>query len=183
MAEKWIDDVLAFWFGELKPEIWFQGSKELDEQIRSRFGQVLETLSNNPPQIIYSDPRAALAAVLVLDQFSRNMFRGTARAFATDDLALRIARQAVEAKFDDKLSPSEKLFLYMPFQHSEVSADQGHSVMLFGALGMEEPLRYAIEHRDIIERFGRFPHRNAVLGRESTKDELAFLQQHAGFGQ
>lgn len=183
MTKKWVDDVLAFWFGELTPQIWFEGSKELDEQISSRFKTLLEELSQNPPPDVYSDPRAALAAIIVLDQFPRNMFRGTARAFATDDLALRIARQAIEAKFDDMLSASERLFLYMPFQHSEISADQGHSIMLFGALGIEEPLRYAIEHRDIIDRFGRFPYRNAALGRESTEDERIFLQEHAGFGQ
>ena len=183
MTNTWVDDVLAFWFEELGPELWFKGSDELDTQTKSRFQNLFETLSTNPPAEVYSDPRAAVAAILVLDQFPRNMFRGTPRAFATDDLAMRIARQAIEAKLDDKLSPEERLFLYMPFQHSEISADQGHSVMLFGALGMEQPLAFAIDHRDIIQRFGRFPHRNAVLGRKSTDAELAFMQEHAGFGQ
>lgn len=183
MAQDWHDDVLAFWFDEMDAAQWFNGSEELDNLTRSRFAKMLDELSHNPPKTVYSDPRQALAAILLFDQFPRNMYRGTARAFATDDLALRIARQAVDARFDDQLSPNKRLFLYMPFQHSEVSADQGHSVMLFGSLALEEPLRYAIEHRDIIDRFGRFPHRNAVLGRESTADELAFLEQHAGYGQ
>lgn len=183
MAQDWHDDVLAFWFDEMDAAQWFNGSDELDNLTRSRFAKMLDELSRNPPKTVYSDPRQALAAVLLFDQFPRNMYRGMPRAFATDDIALRIARQAVDARFDDQLSPNERLFLYMPFQHSEVSADQGHSVMLFGSLALEEPLRYAIEHRDIIDRFGRFPHRNAVLGRESTAEELAFLEEHAGYGQ
>ena len=130
-----------------------------------------------------ASPRGALAAAIVLDQFPRNMYRGTAKAFATDDLAIRLARQAIENKVDEHLTPAERLFLYMPFQHSEILADQEHAVMLFKALGQENALRYAIEHRDIIARFGRFPHRNRALGRQSTPEEEVFLQEHKGFGQ
>src|SRR5690606_35554024 len=132
---------------------------------------------------VYSNPRKALAAVLLFDHFPRNMYRGMPRAFATDDIALRIARQAVDARSDDQFSPNGRLFLYMPFQHHEVPSDLGPCVILVGSLALEEPLRYAIEHRHIIDRFGRFPHRNAVLGRESTAEELAFLEEHAGYGQ
>ena len=183
MKEGWVKEVLSFWFGELEPKQWFSSTKEIDDQIRTRFGHLIDEISVNPPAEAYSDPRTALAAVIVLDQFPRNIFRGTSRAFATDELALRIATQAVDNRLDGKLEPQERLFLHLPFEHSEVSADQDRSVMLYEALGMEEPLRYAVEHRDIIRRFGRFPHRNAVLGRESTEEELAFMKEHAGYGQ
>lgn len=183
MQDGWVDDVLAFWFRELEPKQWFFSTKELDDLIRARFGHLVTEISIDSPAAASTDPKVALAAVIVLDQFPRNIYRGTARAFATDDLALRIATQAVDNRLDQQLEPPERLFLYLPFEHSEVSADQDRSVMLFEALGMEEPLRYAIEHRDIIRRFGRFPHRNAILGRQSTEEELAFMKEHAGYGQ
>lgn len=183
MAEDWIEDVLSFWFDEVGRENWFRSTKELDETIRRRFGALHERLSADLHAETPREPRAALAAVILFDQFPRNMYRGTAQAFSTDDLALRIAREAIERRFDDEMSPDQKRFLYMPFMHSEISADQEHAVMLFKALGDEESLRYAIEHRDIIERFGRFPHRNRALGRTSTPDEIAFLEGHEGYGQ
>jgi len=183
MKDNWVDEVLTFWFGELDQKQWFFSSKEVDDQIRDRFGSVITELSVKPPVEAGSDARTALAAVIALDQFPRNIFRGTSRAFATDDLALRLATAAVDNCLDEKLSPVEQLFLYLPFEHSEISADQDRSVMLYEALGLEEPLRYAIEHREIIQRFGRFPHRNAVLGRVSTAEELAFMKEHAGYGQ
>lgn len=183
MAENWVDDVLAFWFDELEPKAWFGSSKELDRTISERFGALYERLSKQTSPHLGDDARSALAAVILFDQFPRNMFRGTARAFATDDLAMRIAREAVEKGLDEQLSATERQFLYMPFQHSEVSADQEHAVMLFKMLGDEEPLRYAVEHRDIIQRFGRFPHRNRALGRVSTREEEEFLEQHEGYGQ
>lgn len=183
MARDWIDSVLSFWFEEIDPESWFKGDGKLDETIRRRFSALHRRLSAEPPPEVREDPRAALAAIILFDQFPRNMFRGTADAFSTDDLAIQIARKAVDKGFAGRLKPEERQFLYMPFQHSEVSADQEHAVMLFKALGDEEALRYAIEHRDIIQRFGRFPHRNRALGRESTREEEAFLQGHKGFGQ
>jgi Uncharacterized protein conserved in bacteria len=183
MAENWITEVLTFWFKELEPSKWFAPDPDVDQQIATRFKDLWMALSANPPAAATTDPRAALAAVIVLDQFPRNMFRGTAQAFVTDDLALFLARQALDARLDEKLAPEERLFLYMPFQHSEIAAVQNRSVALFEKLGMEEPLRYAKEHRDIVYRFGRFPHRNKVLGRHSTEAELEFMAGHAGFGQ
>ncbi|WP_173934412.1 DUF924 family protein [Chelativorans sp. Marseille-P2723] len=183
MAGSWIDDVLSFWFEEVGKEGWFSGGPDLDEAIRRRFGALHEEMSSNLASEAIDDPRGTLAAVILFDQFPRNMYRGTAKAFSTDDLAIRIAREAIERKFDEGMTPEQKQFLYMPFQHSEISADQENAVMLFKSLGNEEGLRYAIEHRDIIERFGRFPHRNKALGRESTQEELAFLEEHEGFGQ
>ncbi|WP_309085314.1 DUF924 family protein [Chelativorans sp.] len=183
MAKNWRDDILSFWFGEVRPENWFESTRDIDETMRQRFGSLHERLSNDLPKEATEEQRAALAAVILFDQFPRNMYRGTARAFSTDDLAVRIARAAVDKRLDDGLPPEQRQFLYMPFQHSEIAADQELSVMLFKALGLEEQLRYALEHRDIIQRFGRFPHRNRALGRESTREELAFLEAHEGFGQ
>jgi uncharacterized protein (DUF924 family) len=119
------------------------------------------------------DPLTALAGVILFDQFPRNMFRGAADQFATDHIALAIAKGAVDKGFDEELQPPERGFLYMPFQHSESLADQNRSVLLFTDLGDDEQLGYAKRHRDIIERFGRFPHRNAMLGRTPRPDELA----------
>jgi len=183
MAANWVDDILSFWFDEVGPENWFKSTKELDGTIRRRFGALHGRLAASPPEEMAEDARAALAAIILFDQFPRNIYRGTAQAFSTDDLALQISRDALDKKFDEKLPPEHRQFLYMPFQHSEVSADQEQAVMLFKALGNEEGLRYAIEHRDIIQQFGRFPHRNRALGRASTPEELAFLEKHQGFGQ
>lgn len=183
MSEKWVDDVLGFWFGELTYQDWFGGEAKVDEAIRARFLDLYEKLKADPKVEAIDDARTALAAVIVFDQFPRNMFRRTAAAFATDDLALGIARRALDRGFDAELDGAARPFLYMPLMHSEVSADQERCVDLFRELGEENGLKYAIEHRDIVARYGRFPHRNRVLGRESTQDELDFLQGHAGYGQ
>ncbi len=126
-----------------------------------------------PAESFLDDPFTALAGIILFDQFPRNMFRGTAEQFATDPLALAIAKGALDKKFDEELQPQERAFLYMPFQHSEKLADQNRAVLLFTALGDDEQLGYANKHRDIIERFGRFSHRNAMLGRAPRADELA----------
>lgn len=122
-------------------------------------------------------PQAMLAALIVLDQFPRNMFRDTPRAFATDPLALALARQMVDAGLDRDFSKDERMFLYLPFEHSEQAADQARCCALFALLEDSELLRYAQAHKDIIDRFGRFPHRNATLGRSSTHEEIEFLKQ------
>lgn len=179
----WVDEVLDFWFRELTYEDWFGGGVELDEKIRKRFLPLYETLKTTLDEKAVSDVRTALAALIVLDQFPRNLFRGTAAAFATDDIAVRLARLAVERGWDSEVEPAERSFLYMPFMHSEILADQERCVDLFRHLGQSSGLDYAIEHRDIVAKFGRFPHRNRALGRESTAEELEFLKQHAGYGQ
>ena len=183
MAEGWVEEVLSFWFDELTYEDWFGGSKELDDRIRERFLDLYERLKADFDADAVDDPRTALAAIILFDQFPRNMFRKTAAAFATDDIAIALARRAIDKEFDAALDEKARSFLYMPFMHSEVSADQERCVDLFRSLGENEGLKYAIEHRDIVARYGRFPHRNRVLGRDSTKDELEFLNQHAGYGQ
>ena len=125
-------------------------------------------------------PHPLLAAVIVVDQFSRNMFRGTPRAFAADPIARRLARRAVDRGFDLSMTREERLFLYLPFEHSEDREDQARSVHLIGQLGHDGWTRYAQAHQSIIDRFGRFPHRNAILGRTSTPDELALLESTFG---
>src|SRR5690606_3872859 len=133
--------------------------------------------ASEPPKTDGLTPRRALAPLIVLDQFSRNMFRGSSKAFAADHIALAVARAAVDASLDTQLDPAARLFVYLPFEHSEDMADQNRSVALIAALGNAEWDRYAIAHRDIIERFGRFPHRNEALSRASTDEEVAFLTQ------
>jgi uncharacterized protein (DUF924 family) len=183
MAEKgWQQEVLRFWFGELTSDDWFAVKKETDDTIRDRFEPLHKDLRTAIPTEAFLEPEAALAAVIVFDQFSRNMFRGTAEAFASDRLAIAVAANALANKFDTRLAEKQKPFLYMPFMHSEVLADQKRCVALFEALGGDS-VKYAIEHRDIIQRFGRFPHRNPALGRETTEEEREFLASHQGFGQ
>ena len=179
----WVDEVLGFWFGELTYEDWFGGAEETDEKIRSRFLDLYERLKADFDPESIGDARTALAAVILFDQFPRNMFRRTAAAFGTDAIAIAIARRAADMGWDAELDVNAKPFLYMPFMHSEVTADQERCVDLFRALGGEDGLKYAIEHRDIIAAYGRFPHRNRALGRESTQAETDFLQGHSGYGQ
>jgi uncharacterized protein (DUF924 family) len=167
--------VLAFWFEELRPEQWFAADPALDATIRARFLPLYEALAADRGRGWATTPLGCLTAVIVLDQFPRNIFRGTARAFATDEAALAIARDAIAQGFDAGLPRSRRAFLYMPFQHAENAEDQARSVALFATLGNAQAFDYAERHRDVIARFGRFPHRNAALGRASTVDEQAYL--------
>ena len=168
----WRSDVLKFWFG-LKPEQWWRGPPDLDEQIRERFLDVWKQKRSLPPESFLHDPLTAIAAVILFDQFPRNMFRGHADQFSTDSLALAIAKGAIDRGLDEQLEKQERGFLYMPFQHSEDLDDQNRSILLFTKLGDDEQLDYAKKHHDVIARFGRFPHRNAMLGRQPRADEIA----------
>ena len=168
----WADRVVDFWFG-LSPEQWWSGGKDLDEACRDTFLDLHAEKRQLPPESFLADPRTALAAVILFDQLPRNMFRGHADQFMTDSLALAVARGAVDRDYDEQLSKDEKTFLYMPFQHSEQLADQRRSLALFTALGDDWLLGFARKHHDIIERFGRFPHRNAMLGRAPRPAETA----------
>ena len=171
-ATDWRGDVLKFWFG-LEPEQWWKADPQLDDEIRRRFLKLWATKRELPAENFLDHSLTALAAVILFDQFPRNMFRGHAEQFATDHLALQVARAAVDRGLDGELEPAERGFLYMPFQHSEQLADQRRSLALFTALGDDYLLGYAKMHHDIIERFGRFPHRNAILGRAPRPDEVA----------
>jgi uncharacterized protein (DUF924 family) len=168
----WGANVLKFWFG-LPEDEWFRGPPELDQRVRQNFLELWEEKKQLPVDAFLTDPLTALAGVILFDQLPRNMFRGHADQFATDDLALAIAEGAIDKGFDEQLSPKERSFLYMPFQHSEKLADQNRSMLLYTGLGDPESLRYARLHHDVIERFGRFPHRNAILGRPPRAAEIA----------
>ena len=177
-------EVLQFWFGEPRgprQKRWFEKDPAFDAEIRSRFLQLYEALARSEQGNWLEGATHCLARVVVLDQFPRNMFRGTARAFATDPLALQAARHALGRGYDRGLLPVERLFLYLPFEHSESLEDQELACELCRPLAAfpetDDAYRYAVAHRDIIARFGRFPHRNAILGRPSTGEELEFLEQ------
>ena len=176
MSNTWPDDLLAFWFGELQPKQWFEKNLQLDETMRHRFLPAYQQASASfVLDAALSSADTALAHVLLLDQLPRNMFRGTPRAFESDGKALQLARAAAERGLDAQVALARRTFFYLPFEHSETLADQLRSVELFTALGDADTLKYARAHHDIIARFGRFPHRNAILGRASTPGEIAFL--------
>lgn len=179
----WVVDVLSFWFEELSPEDWYNQNGDVDNTIRNRFGALYAELKSNAPRQTDLDAKTALAAIIVLDQFPRNMFRGQPDAFGSDNIAVALTRSAVDASLDSGLEQDRKQFMYMPLMHSESLADQERAVMLFQALGNGENLKYAIEHRDVVAKFGRFPHRNRALGRESTAEELEYLKTASGYGQ
>ncbi|CDZ46363.1 DUF924 family protein [Neorhizobium galegae] len=176
------DEVFAFWFRELTRKDWFEKNEALDEAMRRHFAATHLSLARGELDAWRTSPENRLAAVIVLDQLSRNLYRGTPLAFATDWLALREARLAIEAGADMAVLPEQRSFFYLPFEHSEVLADQDRSVELFALLGDADYLDYAERHRLVIREFGRFPHRNALLGRESTAAELEYLAKPgAGF--
>lgn len=173
MQDDWVEAVHRYWFEALKPAAWFRADASVDAEIRRRFLGLWEALKAAPPAP--RDGRAAVAAAIVFDQLPRNMFRGRTKAYATDRLALEVARAAVDAGLDRGLSQPERQFLYMPFQHSEDLADQRRSVELFSGLTLPGARRSAEEHKALIDRFGRFPHRNAALDRASTAEEVEHL--------
>ena len=168
----WRADVLKFWFG-LDPQQWWKSDPALDHRIKERLLKLWAEKRQLPVDAFLADPLTALAGVILFDQVPRNMFRGEAQQFATDHLALAIAKAAADQGFDDDLEPRERGFLYMPFQHSENLDDQNRSLLLFTKLGDDYQLGYAKKHHDLIARFGRFPHRNAMLGRAPRADEIA----------
>jgi uncharacterized protein (DUF924 family) len=178
-------EVLDFWFlpaGGYRSE-WFRKDDRFDASIRARFGDAVDAALAGEASATATDEEA-LARILLLDQFTRNIFRGTPRAFAGDAQALRIAEALVTAGRDKNLTPWQRWFAYLPFEHSESLLQQERSVALFTALAREQQtadfdnaLDYALRHREVIERFGRFPHRNAILGRISTAEEIEFLKQ------
>ncbi len=169
--------ILTFWFEEAKPHQWFRRDRAFDADCRRRFEPLHNAARAGRLDVWRAHPRHALALIILLDQFSRNIFRDDARAFAQDNLALDAAREAVRRRFDRFYEAKERAFFYMPFMHSEDLAVQEQSVALFKArLPGTMNLPYAVQHYDIIRRFGRFPHRNKVLGRRATEKEAAFLK-------
>jgi uncharacterized protein (DUF924 family) len=169
-------DILKFWFHELTPDMHFIKSAELDQNIRNRFLEIHTQTLEGRTKDWRKTPEGRLAEIIVLDQFSRNMFRDTALAFAYDSLALDSAQAAVKAGEDQKLPLEQRNFLYMPYMHSESREVHAQAVKLFSQKGLEFSLKFELKHKAIIDRFGRYPHRNEVLKRTSTKEELEFLK-------
>jgi uncharacterized protein (DUF924 family) len=183
-----IQQILNFWFGtptdgfygQSRPE-WFRKDSVFDGQLRSRFLDTYHQAAQGQLDCWQETPEGCLALILVLDQFPRNLFRQQSQAFATDEKALAIAQFAIDRQFDRALIPIQRWFIYLPFEHSENLDRQRQSLQLFRSLGNDgsaaQAIAYAQQHYDIIAKFGRFPHRNAILGRESTLEELEFLKQ------
>ena len=182
------EEVLNFWFGNPNDEdygkprkAWFIKKPKFDEEVRSRFLPTYQQAANGDLNHWQNSPDSCLALVIVLDQFPRNMFRNQPQAFATDDRALKFAKYAISQRFDQKLYPVQRWFIYCPFEHSENLEDQRRSVQLFSTLkddpNSADAIDYADRHLKVIERFGRFPHRNKILGRANTPQEEEFLKQ------
>ncbi len=180
-------EILDFWFGREGEEgygefreAWFTKDPEFDREVRNRFEGAYEEAAAGRLEHWKDEAQSCLALIILLDQFTRNMFRGDPKTYATDDKAREAARHAVEHAYDRELSPYGRLFVYLPFEHSEDLEDQRFSVELFRGLaaemGSEDLLGYAVRHLEIIERFGRFPHRNEILGRATTPEEAEFLR-------
>jgi uncharacterized protein (DUF924 family) len=184
-------EILRFWFGadlldvpQAPQKRWFTQTPAFDAEVLTRFVAVYQEAVAGALVDWQHGPLRCLAYLILLDQFPRNMFRDSAKAFATDYLALEAARKAVAQRFDEEVPPLARAFFYLPFEHSEVLADQDECLRLFqqwrGEPQLAGFLAHAVRHREVIERFGRFPHRNSVLGRESSKEEVEFLQRRRG---
>jgi len=173
------NDILEFWFHDTKPAQWFQENPAFDDLIRTRFGSDYELAAKGIFDGWMDSGDGCLALVILLDQFPRNMFRGRSVAFATDERAMDVTRHALEKRYDMILDPHRRAFLYMPFQHAEDLIDHDRSVALYALLKAKNPVYFdhAVRQRDTIVRFGRFPIRNAALGRQSTPQEAAYLTE------
>lgn len=174
--------VLDFWFHEIDPKLWWNGGDAFDTEVRTRFMPLLEQAARGELYDWRQTPHGRLAEVIVLDQFSRNIYRGSAAAFACDGMALVLAQEAVAAGVDTVLNGSERVFLYLPYMHSESAVIHRQAEALYREVSaqdsrLQENYRFELRHKAIIDRFGRYPHRNAVLGRVSSAEELEFLKQ------
>jgi uncharacterized protein (DUF924 family) len=172
----WVGETLRFWFEEVGADRWFAKSDDTDALIRERFLRLHQRLAA-ADGVDRTAGRSLLAAVIVLDQFSRNMFRNSPRAYAADPMARQLARSAIAQGLDEVMTARERLFLYLPFEHSEERADQALAVELIARLGNADWTRDALAHKALIDQFGRFPHRNAILDRRSSADELKILSR------
>ncbi len=178
MSDFAFQEVLHFWFEELTPKEWFGGGEALDATIKNKFLPVHHAVAKERCADWRTTAQGRLAEIIVLDQFSRNIYRGQKEAFAFDEQALWLAKAALEVGVEAVLTDAERQFLYMPFMHSESKAAQQQSLELFAKLGNEEALKFACIHKEIIDRFGRYPHRNEQLGRTTTEEEREYLTQH-----
>lgn len=175
-------DILDFWFAHDTEPFWFAKRIDFDQKLTNLFQNTLQHAKQNELFSWRNSAQGRLAEVIVLDQFSRNIYRNTAAAFAQDGQALALAQEAIQQGLDQQLDPKQRCFLYLPFMHSESKLIHEQALTLFSALGDANSLNYELQHKQIIDHFGRYPHRNAILGRPSTPEELKFLQQpNSGF--
>ena len=171
------DDIINFWFKEITPKQWWVKDLDFDKLIKSRFLEIYKSAAQGELVNWRNQAMSSLAEIIILDQFPRNMFRDSAQAFATDPLAVCLTQVAVDKGFDQKLDPTMRAFLYMPLMHSESIEIHKSAELLFSAPGMESNYDFEIKHKKIIDRFGRYPHRNNILGRPSSEDEIEFLKE------
>jgi uncharacterized protein (DUF924 family) len=174
-------ELLDFWFSPRVEKLWFNSTPEFDEELRGRFAETYEAACRAELDHWQTIAHGALALVILFDQIPLNIFRKQAQSFASEARARAVAAHAIAQGFDTELSDPQKAFLYMPYMHSETLADQDRSVELFRLAGLSNNLRFAEHHHEIVRRFGRFPHRNAILGRDSTPEELAWLASKEAF--
>lgn len=175
------EDIIKFWFSDDVSKMWFNSTPEFDKQLRRDYQTVWQDAQDDKLKDWEVIAEGALALVIILDQFPLNMFRGEALSFATEARSREVSQRAIDKGFDMTLENNQRFFLYLPFMHSESLVDQDYSVELFERAGMTDNLRWAKHHRDIVRRFGRFPHRNAILGRESSDEEIAWLDSDEAF--
>lgn len=176
-----INKILTFWFKETTPKQKYNKDKDFDSLIKKEFEEIYWLVMAGKTEAWRSTPEGRLAEIIVLDQFARNMFRNDKRSFTGDALALSLAREAISVGDEIKLPDEQKQFFYMPFMHSESREVHAEALKLFKERSNADGLKYEIMHKEIIDRFGRYPHRNEVMGRESTPEELEFLKEHVGF--
>ena len=181
MAITTSDEVLSFWFSDRVKPMWFNSTPEFDDELREKYLETYHAALKGELSDWEKTPQGALALVICLDQFPLNMFRNKKESFEGEEPSRQVAVRAIRQGFDQQLHGAQKAFLYIPFMHSEDLADQDYVVSLLSAAGLEDNLHWARHHREIVRRFGRFPHRNAILGRESTPEELAYLQSEEAF--
>ena len=174
-------DIIDFWYSPDIKAAWFKSTPGLDGQIRQRFESVWQSASEYELDAWMASPEGCLALVIILDQLPLNMFRGEAKSFSTEDQAVEVCLHAIEQGYDQQLNRDQQAFLYMPLMHSERMDHQDKSVALFAEAGLKDNLRFAEHHRAIIARFGRFPHRNAILNRSCTPEELEYLASKEAF--
>lgn len=172
-----VEEIIDFWFADEVREKWFKSTPDFDELIRHRYENIWGLARAGSYDHWEQEALSALALVIILDQFPLNMFRQDARQFSTEAHARKIAESVITRGLDQQLTPAQQAFLYLPFMHSESIDDQNRSVQLYQLAGLEDNLKFALHHREIVERFGRFPHRNQFLGRQSTDEEIEYLKK------
>ena len=176
-----LNELVEFWFSDEVSPYWFNSTDELDALLKNKYEELYQRHNQIQEFSTIDSPVTALALVILFDQIPLNIFRGKAQSFATEAMAREVAENAIAKGFDNALSDQQKMFLYLPYMHSENLADQDKSVELFENAGLSDNAKYARHHRKIVQRFGRFPHRNAILGRQSTSEEENYLASEGAF--